>query len=267
MDFFEKFNGVLKEGVNKDEVSKELDAFITEQTLSKVGGLVKNRDDLLNEKKEMQKKAEELENKYKPFVEAGLDFDNYNKMKEELEALKAAANVKPEDIRAREQELYQQGKGASEKELKPMIEKLQKQFEMTNGRAEKMTQNYIQYRGQNAVVNSLKEMGVEYDQRWLKGLLSDCKFEYNEEEDNVYISVVHDKGMIPLDDWTKIFPETEEGQKMIKARISSGGGASGSNSVGGASKIAKLTAALEEAQKQGNFPLVIAIREEMAKIR
>lgn len=224
MDFWEMLAKSLREDANVEELKAKFDEFKNEQ----LNGVISNKEKILKEKKDIQAELDELKKNFKPFLDNEVTFQMYTELQVENEALKKSSNS-PDDIKEREKSILDQGKTLKEKELRPEIERLQAELDSRDSNLKQYSERYQRYRVENEVVGSLKELGVEYDDVWLDGLLNKSKFEYNEIEDKMEIElyVPENKSVVPLDDWKKIFPNSTQGKKMIKAPKNVGGSSRG----------------------------------------
>lgn len=229
MEFWDKLADSLREDVDVDSLKKQFETWKNEQ----ISGVIQNKEKILEEKKNLQSKMDEMQKQFQPFIENELTYDKFEELQVENEALKKASES-PEDSKEKEKIFLEQGKNVKEKELRPEIERLQKEHESVNKDLEEYKERYQKYRVKNEVVSTLKKLNVEYDDFWLDGLMNRSKFEYNSVDDEMSIELfVPENGTtVPIADWVKIFPNTTQGKKMIKAPQNTGGGASRGASAG-----------------------------------
>lgn len=234
MDFWEQLASALREDANVDELKSKFEAYKQEQ----LNGVIANKDKILGEKKELQAELETMKKQFQPFVENEITYEMFNELQVENESLKKNSDS-PEDMKEKEKFVLEQGKNLKEKELRPEIEKLQKELDAVQGDREQYRNRYQQYRVQKEVVGMLKDMGVEYDDLWLDGLLAKSKFDYNDIEDKLEIELYapENKSTVPIEDWKKIFPNSTQGKKMIKAPKNVGGSARGGVGIDGNKKL------------------------------
>lgn len=227
MDFFkEKVAPFLREDANVDLLRAEFEKAVSTLAMEQVPGVIKNKEEILNEKKALQAELSELKEKFSPFEENEVTFETYNQIKSEYDALKATGGEGTLD-KEREAEIYNRGKKSQEEALTPMIKKLQEENQKYQESLKNVNSKYVDFRARNEILKSLEEMGIEYNDFWLEGLLRKSEINYNDQEDKVEISVAYDGGMIPLSDWKNVYPESEAGKKMRRAPINTGGGAHG----------------------------------------
>jgi hypothetical protein len=228
MNFWEKIASFLREDADVSSLQAEFNSFVESQVNEKINGVISNKDKILGEKKQVQAELDALREKFGRFEEANVSFNEYEQLQVELEALRKNSDT-PEDVKEREKMILSQGKSLKEKELVPEIEKLRAQVDTLNSELSNYQNRYHKYRVQNEVVSTLQDMGVEYDDIWLEGLLSRSKFEYIESEDRLDIELYspENKSVVPLADWKRVFPNSVQGKRMIKAPANVGGSASG----------------------------------------
>ena len=224
MNFWETLASNLREGVDVETLKGEFEAFKNEQ----VAGVIKNKEAILDEKKKLQTEFDNFKQQFQAFEDAGITIEKFNELQVENESLKKVSDS-PEDIKEKERLFLEQGKSLKDKELQPLIDKLNKQLEMAVSDRDEYQNRYHRYRVQNEVVDTLTGLGVEYDDIWLDGFLSKSKFEYDSSADKMIIELYlpENKTTVPVEDWKKIFPNSVQGKRMIKAPVNKGGGARG----------------------------------------
>lgn len=233
-----KVQPLLKEEALKDEkvwgeVASSIEAVVNANTL----GVVNNKETILKEKKELEKQFKELEAKLKPYSDNNLSVEQVLKMKQELELLKASGTATPEEIKSLQQKFYEQGKAQQKLEIEPQLNEFKNKVGLYEGQVKELSEKYRKKLTEVEVARTLQDLRVTPDNFWLTGFMASAKAEYLEAEDRMSISVpnpIDPNGpYIPLNDWAKIFPQTEAGKKMIPAPQNSGTGAYGSSSKGG----------------------------------
>lgn len=235
MSFFdERVVPLLKDGTDVNLVKTEFEKEIATQAMNQVPNVIKNKEEILAEKKQLQTEFKEFKERYAPFEESEITFEAFSEMKSELEALKASGNDSGELTREKETEIYERGKKAAEEALTPKLKQFETKVQEFENQNQELNNKYVNFRAQKEVLTALDKMGVEHNKFWLDGFMNNAKIDYNPQEDKLDISVFHESGYIPLADWETLFPETELGKKMRKAPVNTGGGANGGSSKGGA---------------------------------
>lgn len=227
MNFWEELAKSLRDDADVEALKAKFDTFLNEQ----LTGVIKNKDTILAEKKNLQEEFNTLKEQYKDFIDEEVTYEDYVNMKSELDSIKQNGDTPPEGQKEKEKMLVDQGKSLKEKELKPEIEHLKKDYEETLSTLQDYRDKYQSYRVRNEVQDLLKSMHVEYDDFWLEGFLNRAKIEYSEVDDSLDIELYNgdSKSTLPLEDWKKLFPNSEQGKRMIKAPKNVGGGANGGN--------------------------------------
>lgn len=234
MNFWEKIAQSLRDDVDVEAIKADFEAFKTSQINDQIGGVLKNKEKILDEKKALQAELEQIKQQMANFEEAGITADKYAEMEVELESLrKNVAN--PDDMKEKESLFLDRGKNLKEKELRPEIERLSAELQSTQDSLQDYKARYQKYMAKNEVAGILKELNVEYDDLWFDGFMNKAQFEYIDSEDRMEVSLwlQEQKSVVPIDDWKKVFPNSTQGKKMIKAPKNIGGGAGGSNNPGG----------------------------------
>lgn len=233
--FAEKYKGYFKEEVLQENpeletaISEDVEAVITEA----YKGLKTNKEQLYNEKKELQTRFEELSTKAKGFLESGLAWDELQQTLKEYEELKEKGMPDNPDVKQLQEQYYNQGKTQMQNELAPKIKELSDQVDKYKTVEEKLTEKYIKQLRDTELQKVFSKLHIDTDDYWLAGFKSSVDVDYIETEDRVSIEVPHPSdpslGKIPLRDWAKIFPTTEIGARMIKIPANTGSGALGSD--------------------------------------
>lgn len=241
MDFFEEvILPSIKEDADASVLRTGFDDYMAKKGEEVSLGIRQNRDTILEEKREVSKQFKEIQDKYS-FLD-GKEFDGkefgaevFNKMNSDLESYKSSTNKDAEEFRNQLVEQYNAGKNAQLETVTPTINSLKLQLEESNTARDKYHGQYKNYLKDSALRRSLSKTGIEADQFWIDGFTNSAKVEYDEMDEIKAISVKHDGGYIPIEDWERIAPTTDWGKKMIKAPVSTGFGGKGSGSgTGGA---------------------------------
>ena len=146
---------------------------------------------------------------------------------------------------------YNSGKKAYEETITPTINSLKLQLEEASVARDNYQGQYKNYLKDSAIRQSLSKIGAEADDFWFEGFKNSAKVEYDDDGSIKGISVKHDGGDIPIEDWQKIFPTTDRGKKMIKQPMNTGAGAKGSGSgIGGAVTLDDIAKIEDNATRQ-----------------
>lgn len=234
----EQFKAMVKELLGEDALSEKDDAWgqiekgLEDTVTESVSGVIKNRDKILTEKKALAEEMEGLNKQVQFLKDEGITPEIWKEMKEKAEL---GAQTDNKDIQAETRKAYEQGKKAMEAELTPKLKEFgDKVSELTQAQ-EAMRNRHISALKDSELSRVLNKLNVETDPFWLRGLSSSANVEYIEAADKVEIALPNpndESQMIPLSDWAKLFPVSEEGKRRIKVQ-NIGGGAGGSGSSGG----------------------------------
>jgi hypothetical protein len=226
----------LKEDVDPSTIEVGFNEYVTKQNESFSKGLRENRDTILEEKKSLATQMKEVQEQY-AFLE-GKEFnaDAYNKMNSDLESYKSSANKDEEEFRQQLTDQYEKGKKSYEETVTPTINSLNLKLEEAVKSRDTYQNQYKNYLKDSALRKAVSDIGADMDEWTFEGFKTSAKIDYDDGGGIKDISVKHDGGYIPIEDWSKIFPTTDRGKKMIKQPINGpGGGAKGSGSgTGGA---------------------------------
>lgn len=239
-ELLEELKPMLKEDVVSDETKWEsISNGVQEVVNGSVKGVIKNKDEILAEKKTLQQRYDELEaslEKVKPFIDNEVSFDQYEQITKEMEEIRQRQENNP-DVAKLKSEYFEQGKRTATQELQPKLSEYEKAVEKYKTDQQKMQEKYIETMKRNELSHALNELGVKADNFWLSGFFQSADVEYIETEDRISVSLPHPTdasiGRLPLADWKRIFPQTPEGQRLIPAPRNIGAGAPGSDGKGG----------------------------------
>lgn len=234
MDFFDEvIVPSLKEGTDSEALKSSFSEHVEKQNSDFTNGLRKNRDEILDEKKKLIQDFDAYKSQY-AFLE-GKEFtaDSYNKMISDLESYKSSANKDEEEFRKQLSQQYDAGKKAYEESIAPTINSLKMKLEETEKAKDRYHSQYKNYMKDSAIRSALNEMHVEADEFWVEGLKNSAKTEYDDIGNIKDIFIRHGDGHIPMEDWKKVFPQTDRGKKMIKAPVNIGGAGHGSKGSNG----------------------------------
>lgn len=212
------------------EIEKGLDATVN----SSVSGVIENRDKILAEKKSLAEKHKELEEQMKKFEEEGVTLEAWSELKQKAEL---AADGDNKDTSAIQKQSYEQGRKSMEQELMPKLKDYEESVKQQNQVNEQLKQRHINALTDVEINRALNELNVETDPFWLSGLRHSATVEYVESEDTVQIELPNPgdpSQKLPLKDWKRIFPTTEEGKRRVRVK-SGGSGANGSSGKEGGS--------------------------------
>lgn len=240
-EFKELVKTQVGEAAEKSEVWAAIENGLTETVNSSISGVIENKEKILSEKKALVDKMKELEVKYKAFDDAGIKLDEYEQMKQKLEALEKQAGNSDIDIQEIQKKSYEQGKKSMEQELTPKLKEYEESVVSLTKSQELMRQKHIEALTDVEINRVLNELRVETDPFWMRGLRSSAKVDYVEATDKVEIELPSPSDvnqMIPISDWKKLFPVSEEGKKRIKIQ-SGGSGAGGSAGKGNSTVTVK----------------------------
>lgn len=239
-ELLEEVKPLIKDEVLEDETKwSSISEGVQSVVNDSVKSVIKNKDEILAEKKTLQERhkalEEQLEN-VKPFIENEVSFDEYERIRTEMEEIRDKQEQQP-DVAKLKNEYFEQGKRTATQELTPKLSDLEKQLKQYESDQQKMQEQYRETLKKNELNRTLQELGVKADSFWIDGFYAKADAEYIETENRVAITLPHPSdpsiGRLPLADWARIFPQTEQGQRMIVAPQTTGAGARGSDGQGG----------------------------------
>jgi hypothetical protein len=241
----EEFKVLIKEqfsDVAENQALWELiESGVSETVNDSISGVIENRDKILKEKKVLAEKMKEMETALGSFEKAGIKIDEYEQMKQKLEALEQQAGDSDLNIQDIQKKAYEQGKKSMEQELTPKLKEYEETVTTLTKTQELMRQKHIEALSDVEINRAINDLHVETDFLWLRGLRSSAKVEYVEATDQVEIELPSPNDpnqMIPISDWKKLFPVSPEGKKRIKIQ-SGGSGAGGSAGKGSSTASVK----------------------------
>jgi regulator of replication initiation timing len=234
MGFWEEIAKFLRDDADVSALKAKFDDFKTGQINEQISGVLKNKDKILDEKKALQAEYEALKKSISGFESKGITPEKFEELTVELEALRNNV-ANPDDMKERETLFLDRGKNLKEKELRPEIDRLSAELDAAKNDVADYKARYQKYMAKNEIVKTLNDLHVDYDDFWLDGFMAKAKVEYIDAEDQLDISLwlQDQKSVVPMEDWKKIFPNSVQGKRMIKAPKNVGGGAGGSGVAGG----------------------------------
>ena len=231
MDFKELLRQSLKEDVDFSVIEAALDSYVQKLNEDYTVNLAENKNKILGEKKNLQAEFEAYKESMSWVESANLTQEMYEQMNNDIESLRTSSSANDVEFQTKLGERFEAGKKAADKTYKPQIDSLQIQIKNLESKLESRNAQYVQYRVKSELMKALSEMKIEYSSYWFNGLLSSVAYETDASGNEIEINVPTDMGSgfqeLPLKDWIKYFPQTDEGKKMIKVLPNSGGGASG----------------------------------------
>jgi uncharacterized protein YukE len=263
----DKINSTLPEDA---EVKFDFDDF-SEKFYKANDGIIKNRDTL---KKEKIKLAEEYES-YKSQIEkkwGSIDEnlpDQYNKVVEELGSIKAAMKDDKVDldvIKQQHQSEIERLQKQWEKQLADKTKELVEQNESLNKKAETFQNLHFNNLKREGLQKELERLNVNPEDRSLIMQANLGRAEISQTENGEYdVFFKDDNGQsLPKSDFWNAWASDERNAKYILAEQNTGGGASGTATAKGSSKLEQLQKKFNEAT---DLKTKIQISEEMARIK
>lgn len=224
MDLFKILleKGLLVEGADETIFKASADQFAEEIHQEKTVNLIKNRDELKEEKKTAVKDLQEYKSKF-AFAE-NISAESLTDMKNELESFRSGNT--DEERKENLQKNYERGKQAKEDELLPKLTKLESDLKISQDKAEVATVNFQEYKAEAEIRKAVDKTGIKAPTLWFDGLKSAAKVEINE-AGKMSISLPYESGHLPIEDWVKSYPGTEECKRMLPAKVDMGGGGFG----------------------------------------
>lgn len=214
------------------EIEKGLESTVN----TNVSGVIENRDKILSEKKALAEKHKQLEEQMKQFEEEGINLEAWTELKQKAEL---ADEKGDKDTSALQKQSYEQGRKSMEQELVPKLKEYEESVKQHSQMNEKLKEKHVNALTDVEINRALNELNVETDPFWLSGLRHSATVEYVESEDAVQIELPNPGDpaqKLPLKDWKRIFPTTEEGKRRVRVK-SGGSGANGSSGSNGGGRI------------------------------
>jgi hypothetical protein len=228
-DYFESvLMPSLKDGIDVDFIKTGFDEYINKKGEEFSSGLRKNRDEILAEKKEIAKRYEEFQDRYSFLEGKEITPESYNKLLSDLDTYKASASKSDEELSQRLSDQFEKGKKSYEELMTPKFNSLEMKLKEAEQLRDGYQDRYRNYLKDNVLRRSLSKMNAEFDDFWFEGFKASSKVDYDDEGNIKMVSIKHDGGYLPLEDWERLFPNTDRGKKMIKVAPNSGGGSPGS---------------------------------------
>jgi len=206
------------------EIEKGLDAVVQ----TNLSGVIENKEKILSEKKILADKHKQLEDQLHAFNEEGITLEAWSELKQQAELGNTEKN---KDVSSLQKQSYEQGRKAMEQELLPKLKDKEEAEKESAQAYTDLRTKHIEALAAVEISRALSELNVETDPFWLSGLRHSATIEYVEAEGQVQIELPNPgdpQQRLPLKDWKRIFPSTDEGKRRIKKR-SGGSGANGSD--------------------------------------
>lgn len=233
-EFKENVKGFLKEeALNDNSIFEKIESDIESVVNTSLQGTLRNKDEILAEKKKLQQEYKTLKDSVGPLIDAGITLDQFNQLKSQLEELQTKGTGNPEDIKALQERFYREGKTAKEQELAPRLKEFETTVSTLQKQKEETFDKYINTLKHNQIMEAVKKLHIQADKYWLKGFSADTEVDYNESEDRITLMVPNPAdnsgSKVPLEDWVRLFPNTPEGKKLIIPPMNTGSGSVGSD--------------------------------------
>ncbi|MCK5603911.1 hypothetical protein KAR91_18635 [Candidatus Pacearchaeota archaeon] len=248
MDFIEllKSGGYLAENVDEDALKTKVDEAVgtevTEQVKEQTKGLIKNRDTIKDEKVKLKEQFDEYKTQMEFVDKNGISIEVFNDMKNELENYRAKGDS-DEELAEKLKANYERGKTQAQDELAPKMTKLETDLENKTKEADTSRKKYYEYMADSEIRKAVSETGIQASDIWYTGLRQRAQIEILE-SGKLDISLPYENsGHLPLADWVKTYPASEEGKRMLPAKIDLGGkgfGGSGGGNDDGKTNVETL---------------------------
>ncbi len=242
----------LKEGTDVDSVLGSVGAYIEAQNKEYTSGLISNRDKIKQEKTEIESKYKELNSKYSwlDSLENPLTQESYADLISQMDTLKTSVSKNAEDFSKQLDAKYQAGKEAAAASFNPTIQGLEAKLKTATESEGMYRSKYENYQVESKLRETINKLGVQADPFWFKGLRASAVPQFGENGLESLALPDANGNMLPIEDWSKSFVNSEQGKKMIPAGYNTGGGALGSGSGGGAIPSMEEIAAMADMDKR-----------------
>ena len=250
MDYLEllKSGGYLAENVDEDALKTKMDEAVntevTDQVKEQTKGLIKNRDTIKDEKVKLKEQFDEYKTQMEFVDKNGISIEVFNDMKNELENYRAKGDS-DEELAEKLKANYERGKTQAQDELAPKVSKLEIDLEKKTKEADDSRKNLYDYMTESEIRKAVSEAGIVGNETWYAGLRQRANVEILE-SGKLDISLPYENsGHVPLQDWVKTYPATDEGKRMLPPKIDIGGkgfGGSGSGGDDGKTQVETLDA-------------------------
>jgi hypothetical protein len=241
-----KENGFIKEDADETVIQSKVDEYIEGEVVDRTSGLIKNRDDLKNEKLQLSQQFNDFKSQYSFVTENDLSAESFADLKNQLETYRAKGGS-DEEIEKKLTENYERGKKAKEDELTPTLTKLQKEMEAEKEGRETAVKQYQDYRAESEIRKAVNQAGLKVDDIWFNGLKQNASIEMND-AGQMMISLPYEGGLLPIGDWVKSFPATEAGKRLLPPKLDMGG-----NGFGGSGGSSDNESEVDRLNKMFNF--------------
>lgn len=219
-----------KIGEEWENVDKDLDSFYNEE-FSKVVG---KKEELLDEKKKLQREYYEFKEKAEPLVGMGITPQSIEEMKKKIEQFENQ-DINNPDLKALQERYYAQGKQTTEAEFTPKIQDLEQKYKEYESKYTETQQKYVDTLKQHEIDKVLSDLNVKSLPTWKRGFLADAEAVFDDVAGRISVRVPNPSKpseKVPLEDWKKLFPLSDEGKSMIQPLPNYGSGANGGNGNG-----------------------------------
>jgi hypothetical protein len=228
-DLMEMIEPYLKaEGVDRDALVGNITDYVEKAKNSAVEPLAANKQEILNEKKELSEKYKTLNESVSWLnnLDEPLTQEKYNDMISEMTTLRDGSSKSEEELADKLNQKYQAGKENAGSLYQPKLDALTQKLKETEGSRTDYKNKFQNYLVQNKINEAIQKTGATPSEFWREGFMAASKPTFNE-EGLEGISVRHNGTQIPLEEWVNVFPNTDEGKRIIPAGVNTGGGAKG----------------------------------------
>jgi len=224
IEFLQK-EGLLVDGADVKKIEDKATEYVESKVQEQTVGLINNRDRLKEEKIKIQQTLEELKTKYSFVEDNDLSSELFTDMKNQLETFRAKGDS-DEEFEEKLKQNYERGKKAKLDELSPRLSTLEVDLKEAQKKAKDANRLFVDYKAEAEIRKAVNDAGLQVDSIWFNGLKQDAVIEVG---DNgvMEISLPYEGGTLPIGDWTKSFPATTAGKRLLPASASKGGGAHG----------------------------------------
>jgi hypothetical protein len=212
---------IIKEIV---DAGGDIAAALTEAVNEEISGLRANKDKILQEKKDLSIKVDNLSKKVDSF-----DFTGYNDMKQQLEKdklIKSGSSQELADLQLSVTRL--------ETERDNLAQKLEDSTTATEDIRTKLADRSISA----ALTKAFTDAGVLSDTLTVleSAFFGRAEAQHKDDGSVEVLIKTPEGGLLPVKDWVDGWASSPQAKPFLKANATSGGGAGGSNGTGGKSK-------------------------------
>lgn len=218
---FLKEKGFLAEGADETAITAKVDGVVGGKVKEQTTGLIKNRDDLKEEKLKLKQEFDAYKNQMSFVADNDLSAESFADLKNQLETFRAQGDS-DDDLKEKLEANYERGKKAKEDELSPQLKKINDLLETTIKERDQAVNSFRSYQAEAEIRKAVAQTGVKASPLWFQGLMASAKIDVSD-NGKMDIQLPYEGEHLPKEDWVKAFPATEEAKRMMPVIVNSGG--------------------------------------------